>query len=317
MNLIVCTCLLSTISACGIFSGGIRTGDLNISVDLGLADGVWELILTDFALDVIDYTASSIADDIADGDVPDNLSPEQSYYFGRGVSAALVDKYGMANPKDKKVKVQLEYLNEMAGYLAYSGNFETALWSPVTVGILRSNEVAAFSTPGGFIWISMGAIKLCENEDQLASIIAHELGHAAMDHAVKAYVGSIRPSPWIKNLHKLSPMGTNLGSWIGSWSEQLIEDGYGEDQEYEADKWGAMTLSSAGYSADAMLHLLRRVERFEQKSKTPGLYLKNHPDIDDRIDEIVDLIDDVPDLSYEVSIKGKKGRTARFKATFR
>ncbi|MDC1142431.1 M48 family metalloprotease [Planctomycetota bacterium] len=328
MNLITCVCLLATITACGSF--GFRTSDGTsfdsgdyddvsdyINIDLNMSDMFWKVWLADFSLDVIRYVATSAAESVAEGEVPDNFSPEQSYYIGRGVSAAVIHEFGAANPNDPKVKLQLEYLNEMAGYLAVNGNFETALWSTVTVGLLDSDEVAAYSTPGGFIWITHGAIKLCENEDQLAAIIAHELGHAAMDHAIEAYGNEVRPSPWIRNLKMLSPLGMNFGQLIGSLAKQIIDEGFNEDQEFDADKWGAMTLSNAGYSGRAMLDLLRRVERFEQAAKTPSKYLKNHPDIDERIEEIEDMLDDAATLDYEVSIKGRDARKVRFKAVFK
>ncbi|MEE9312088.1 MAG: M48 family metallopeptidase [Planctomycetota bacterium] len=327
MSLMVCTCLLVTVSACGSFGLGISTPNSSVNFDTGNyddvndwvpgLDGLWQAVLFNFSFDVFNYVASSIADDLANGDVADQFSPEQSYYIGRGVSAALINSYGIADPNNRKTAEQLQYLNEMAGYLAYNGLFETALWSSITVGILETSEVCAFSTPGGYIWISRGAISLCENEDQLAAILAHELGHAAYDHAIKAYGNDLRPNPWIRNLDMLSPLGINFGALIGSLAEQIVENGYGEDQEFEADEWGALTLFQSGYSANAMVSLLKQVERYEQKSPTPGKYLANHPDIEDRIDEIEDLISEKPALALSVTSKGKSSRTARFKVIFR
>lgn len=326
MSLIVCTCLLVTISACGSFSFSGPGGSFDSEdytdptrhipgVD-GL-NGFWQAALFDFSFDVFNYVASSIADDLANGDVSDQFSPEQSYYIGRGVSASLIDTYGIADPNNRKTAEQLEYLNEMAGYLAYNGLFKTALWSTITVGILETSDVCAFSTPGGYIWVSRGAIQLCENEDQLAAILAHELGHAAHDHAIKAYGDDLRPNPWIRNLGMLSPLGINFGALIGGLAESIVNKGYAEDQETEADKWGAITLAASGYSAKSMVNLLNQVERYEQKSPTPGKYLENHPDIEDRIEEVEDLIDDIPTLALSINSKAKKSRTARFKVIFR
>lgn len=317
INMMLSLALLVTISACGSFGFGVSSGGVSIGTNGVSIDGLNSGIFGDMAFDVINYVAVSAAEDLAAGEVAEEFSPEQSYYIGRGVSAALVDRYKAVDPSNPKVKLQLEYLNELAGFLSYNGKMKTALWNGVTVGLLDSNDVAAFSTPGGFVWITRGAIKLCENEDQLAAILAHELGHASMNHALEAYGKAIRPNPWLKNLDMITPMGLNFGKLIGGLADMIDNNGYEKGQEFEADQWGARTLANAGYSADAMVSLLRQVKSYKARTPTPSKYLQNHPDINDRISEVQKLIKDGPEFSYSVSSGSKKNRTARFHATFK
>lgn len=58
-----------------------------------------------------------------------------------------------------------------------------------TFGVLKNDsDVNAFSAPGGFVLITNGAMKAAKNEDQLAGILAHEIGHIVKKHGIKYYL---------------------------------------------------------------------------------------------------------------------------------
>jgi len=267
------------------------------------------------------YLATSIRESMEGGEAPETFSPEQQYYVGRGVSASLVNEYKVANYNDPKVKAQLKYLNQMAGFVSVSAPDGTGLWAGVHVGILESPKVGAYATPGGFIWITRGALDLVQTEDELAALVCHELGHVAKEHAIKAYVkdggGKVKPNPFIKNLGMLSPMPRATGNYFGSLAESIANNKYGEDQEYEADQWATVSLQMAGYDSRSLVRLLNRVDAWEKKHPDRGAYLANHPPVDKRIKKVEDFMDDDEELFLlKVSVDVGNRRNARFKAAF-
>ncbi len=268
------------------------------------------------------YLATSIRESMAnDNKAPEEFSPEQQYYIGRGVSASLINEFKMANLDDPKVRLQLKYLNLMAGFVNVSAPDGAGLWAGLHIGLLESPKVGAYATPGGFIWISRGTLDLVQSEDELAAIICHEMGHVAKEHAIKAYVkdggGQVKPNPFIKNLGMLSPLPRVTGNYFGSLAERVANNKYGKDQEFEADKWGAVSLQLAGYDAQAMVRMLKRVEAYEGKHADKGAYLANHPEVKDRVARLQDFFDDDKDMfKVTISADAKARRAARFKAVF-
>ena len=278
------------------------------------------------------------------GEVAKEFTPENEYFIGRGVSAAIVDKYPSTDLTVGKSQDQVAYLNQMGGYIEAAagaidrtnlgGHVERddeqierlgrfALFKGVHVGLLETNEVMAYSTPGGYIWISRGTIAMCENEDQLAAVIAHETGHMVMNHGMDAYrkatEGKITDSPIFKAAtSSLGPVVGNFAKLVGGFADNLILNGYGKDQEFEADNFGTRALGAAGYDPKAMVHMMERLEAYEKAhEKDEGSFSKNHPEPADRIEQIQKLIKDPKaGLKSPASDPGKPARDKRFKEIF-
>ena len=99
------------------------------------------------------------------------ITPEQEYYIGRTVGAVVLNQYKPLNNEAAN-----HYLNVLGQTLAQFSD------KPETFGgyhflIMETEDVNAFSAPGGLIFISRGMIGCCQNEDALAAVLAHEIGH--------------------------------------------------------------------------------------------------------------------------------------------
>ena len=310
--------------------GGVNTSLLSKSISVaGMIQGsnvfrytmLWRQRGILIGIDPINYVATSVSESLADGEAPEQFSPEQQYYVGRGVSAALISEYGMADVNHPAVRVQLRYLNQMAGYINVAAPDGAGLWKGIHVGILESKRIGAYATPGGFVWVTRGALDLVQTEDELAALICHELGHVAHEHAIQAYVkdggGRVKPNPWLKNLDRVSPLARFSGNYFGSLAENIAKNKYGKDQEFQADKWAAVNLQLAGYDSLAMVRLLKRVDAYELKNPDRGAYLANHPPVEERIKELEELFDDDKEL-FQVKVNAEAGarRQARFSLVF-
>jgi predicted Zn-dependent protease len=157
---------------------------------------------------------------------------------------------------------------------------------------LRDASVNAFALPGGFIGVHTGLITLTENESELASVLAHEIGHVTQRHiarllgaqqrmqlpilaAVAAAILMARSNPDLA-------VGAATAAQAGG-VQSLIN--YTREFEREADAAGIQTLAAAGFDVRGMAQmfdLMQRNLRSADDGTVPG-YLRTHPLTTERI----------------------------------
>lgn len=138
--------------------------------------------------------------------------------------------------------------------------------------IMDIPEANAFNIPGGHIFISRKMIAFAANEDELAGVIAHELGHAVVRHAASDM------SVLFKKILNVTSLGDRRD--IAEKYNRLIENartkkvsrsgGHENEQQMEADKIGLFAMVAAGYDATAFSSLFDRLT--ETKGKTGGWF---------------------------------------------
>ncbi len=216
-----------------------------------------------------------------------DITPEQEYYIGRSVAATVLATY---KPFDKARAN--EYLNLLGQTLTqFSAKPET--FGGYHFVLLDTDEINAFSAPGGLVMISRGMIRCCKNEDELAAVLAHEIGHVENQHGLKA----IRKGRLTGALTTLAlEAGKSLGgsdlaqvteAFEGSISDitsTMMNSGYARTTEFEADKSAVAIMKRAGYNPAALLAML---EQMKQNLKPGGHdFAKTHPPPDVRIAEV-------------------------------
>jgi predicted Zn-dependent protease len=170
--------------------------------------------------------------------------------------------------------------------------------TPVTFGVLDSPIINAMALPGGYIYVTRGMLAHLNNEDQLASVLAHEIGHVAARHAAR--------QTWQQQLGQgLLLGGVLLGQGLGlpaqdilnlgSMAAQLIFLRYSREDELEADKLGVEYSSAAGYDPREAVGLFETLHRIQEK-EGQGMpsFLATHPDPGDRIQRIRELTARMP-----------------------
>jgi predicted Zn-dependent protease len=153
--------------------------------------------------------------------------------------------------------------------------------------LIEKDEMNAFTTPGGNIYLFSGLMDKLKEDDQIASVLAHEVGHCAARHTVKKYQAALGYN--IIGSIVLGQVGGEKAKEITSMSSNvvmnLVFSAYGRQDEYEADRLGIKYLRSAGYDPKASIATLEVLQR---ESKNPGgpLVLRSHPHLPDRIEAI-------------------------------
>ncbi|HEX9474080.1 MAG TPA: M48 family metalloprotease, partial [Steroidobacteraceae bacterium] len=163
--------------------------------------------------------------------------------------------------------------------------------------IIRSSEINAFATYGGFICVNSGLILLTETESDLAAVLAHETAHVRQRHIARAILAQSRMS-----LSTAAAMLAAMLIGVASGANGQAMEGaiamsqgialqqamnFSRGEEAEADRVGIGLLAGAGFRTTAMADFFESMGRREGVSEQAGPLdmLRNHPVTRDRIAE--------------------------------
>lgn len=166
------------------------------------------------------------------------------------------------------------WLDEIGGVLA------GAVRPPGRTFVFRSllmPEPNAFALPGGYVFATRSLLRLCQaSHDDLAFVLAHEMGHILRGHAAERLVAG-----------SLMRAGVGLLRMpAASIFSALLQGGYAQDQELEADREAVRLCRRAGFDAAAGVRLLEQLRlRLAGPSELMG-YFASHPPWDVRLDHL-------------------------------
>jgi predicted Zn-dependent protease len=200
------------------------------------------------------------------------LSPQQEYSLGAQAYQQILDK---ARAKDallpadsapvRRVRrvgeriveaVKIEPLQREINLHLRGYRFE---WE---FNVIRSREVNAFCLPGGKVVVYTGLLRIIENDDQLATVLSHEIAHALAHHSNERI--------------------TREESGRVGW---LFNMAYDREQESESDHIGLFLMTFAGYDPDEALVFWQRMQQAERGGQVPEI-LSNHPSDAHRIRQL-------------------------------
>ena len=206
------------------------------------------------------------------------FSTAQDVEMGRQVSADAEKQLQMLN--DRKVD---DYLSRLGKKLAARAPGEKFPYQFKAVNDLSIN---AFALPGGFLYVNRGTVEAADNEAQLASVVAHEIAHAALRHgtnqASKAYIAQM-PLAVLGGLGGQSVAGV-LAQVGGGFAASSILLKYSRDAERQADLMGAQILYDTRYDPRAMTQFFEKMKA-QGGSRGPQ-WLSSHPNTESRITDI-------------------------------
>ena len=183
-----------------------------------------------------------------------------------------------------------QYLNELGARLL-SGIENRA--RNYTFFIVKDMGVNAFAVPGGFIGVNIGLITRAQNQDQLASVLAHEIAHVRLMHSLQLMQKSseVSTASMLAMLAGLvlgginSELGSALifGSTAGSQQAMI---NFTRENEYEADRLGMELLQNGNFNPQGMVDFFKLMQRIAGNSEFQNIeYLRTHPVHANRISE--------------------------------
>lgn len=130
----------------------------------------------------------------------------------------------------------------------------------------------AWTAGGGRIFISLGMLSRIESEDELAGVLAHEIGHDAFGHAGKAVTRQMFWLTGTKKINTPAEAEAALERLLAEFKKQPLAElgetllGFSRFDELEADRAAFYTTYKAGYNPQALTIVLKRMAR-EQKAE--------------------------------------------------
>jgi len=232
------------------------------------------------AVGVIDQnTADAISiSSRAIGSAAEEITPEQEYYIGRAVAANILTTYRIYNGNPALTA----YLNKICAAIIINSP-RPDIFNGYHVAILDSNEINAFATSGGHIFVTRGLISAAKSEDALAGVIAHEIAHIQLQHSIKAIKNSRITQALMVTGVAAAGAATGLNvteltdvfnETVGEIVTTLVNNGYSQTQEFEADNTAMGLLASAGYNPSGLLDMLRELSSVQTSASGFG---KTHP----------------------------------------
>jgi len=192
-----------------------------------------------------------------------DISPEEEYYLGRAVGALILTRYRLYTAEPALTA----YLNRVIGALAVNSPAPDC-YNGYHGGVLDTEEITAFSTPAGHILVSRGLLKKCvPSEDALAAVLAHEMAHIQLRHSVHAVEASRRAAAGTSLVEVLAAaagpaeLADMLGATAAEIADSLLNEGYSQEQEFEADRGALFLMASAGYEGAALLDVLAMLRK--------------------------------------------------------
>lgn len=178
-----------------------------------------------------------------------------------------------------------QYLTELGRELARHAS--TASAQPITVFALRDRQINAFALPGGYIGINSGLMVAAESESELASVVAHEIGHVMQRHIARGMTQSSQSSAIMMAslagalLAALAGSG-DLAMGVAAFGQAAAVDqrlGFSRQAEQEADRVGFDMMKRAGYDPRGMLDMFNRLSNVARLNEGAGgnVYTRTHP----------------------------------------
>ena len=216
----------------------------------------------------------------------EEITPEQEYYIGRAVAANILATYKIQGTRP----VMTAYINRILNTLIINSP-RPEIFNGYCANILDSDEINAFATSGGHVFITRGLIDSTSSEDTLAAVIAHEISHIQLQHGLRAIknsritqalvvTGTSAASAALGS-YNLSEMLSVFDDSINEIITTMVTNGYSQTQEFEADTMAMELLALAGYEPSSLLDTLRVLEK--NQSAHPGGFNKTHPSPTQRI----------------------------------
>jgi predicted Zn-dependent protease len=141
--------------------------------------------------------------------------------------------------------------------------------------VVEAREVNAFALPGGVIFLTRSMTEFCAREEnELAFILGHEIGHAVRRHAMDRMMANTALSAALLGL---APAGGLAGRSLATLATTFCEQSYSRDQEMEADRFGVQLARSAGFDPAAAIRLLKRLKATTGELEGLGSYFSSHP----------------------------------------
>lgn len=245
--------------------------------------------------------------DITFNSKSDNIfTPEQEMYLGDAVMERIEKDYRIID--DDTINAYLQSIGDrLSKHLPASG-------IRFRLFVADLPDTNAFALPGGRIMVTRKLISFVRSEDELAFVIGHELGHAAVRH------GAIDQSRYFKQILGVNSVGDRrdvfdkYNRYLEAWRTKRVKtsDDHENNQQLEADRIGVFAIYAAGYDPTAMVPFWKRLTDAKKVGFWGAFFGERRP-ADKRLGEMINALKNNPSACAETQVVSTKTEFEKWK----
>ncbi len=212
-------------------------------------------------------------------------SMEEEMQLGLQSAPQMAQQHGGLHPDQ-----QAQALVDKVGKRLVSGTIASKAGYPFDFHLLADDKaVNAFALPGGQCFITAALLSRLKNEDQLAGVMGHEIGHVIHRHGAERMASQ----NFIQGLIQSVMIGTGgntgfaqIANMVGNMSSMK----YGREQELESDDFGVRIMMQAGYNPENLVGVMDILEQASGGHNVPE-FQSTHPSPENRRQKIKEAIE--------------------------
>jgi predicted Zn-dependent protease len=146
---------------------------------------------------------------------------------------------------------------------------------PYSIKVIKDSQVNSFATVGGFVYVNEGLIDFVQSDDELAGVIGHETGHIERRHVLTAN----SKAEILDILFGIASIFSPILYEFGGLAEAGLMAKVSREDEIQADRYGLLLMSRAGYDPEAMVTIMAHLGVLQDEhDDAVSKYLEDHPD---------------------------------------
>lgn len=209
-----------------------------------------------------------------------DIKEPQEIELGEGIASSLLG----AAPLLDNPEVQ-RYVNRVGLWLALQTERPDLPWM---FGVLEDNDVNAFATPGGNVFITKGLLLRMSSEAELAGVLAHEISHVLRKHHLQAIKKGAKAellADFANEAIKEKGGDPRLSKLVSAGTE-VYARGLDKNDEYEADRMGVVIAARGGYDPYGLPAVLQTLQSLNPNDSNLALMFKTHPALGERLSRL-------------------------------
>lgn len=206
------------------------------------------------------------------------VSTQEEVAMGQNYHEQLIKEYKLSD--DAKYTRRLQNIGLPVSQVSDRQDYAYQFFA------IEKEDLNAFTTPGGFVYVHTALLDRM-NDDQVAFVIAHEIGHCAARHVVKKYQASLGYN-FLGSLVLNQITDSSVQSLMSISTKtlmNLIFASYSRSDESQADRLGLKYMALAGFNMEGAVESLEILYKESNGERTPEI-LSSHPDLKKRIKDV-------------------------------
>jgi predicted Zn-dependent protease len=201
------------------------------------------------------------------------ISPAKETEIGRGIASTVAGRYHVV--QDPALVAYVNLVGQVVARQSPRAGEVTFRFN-----VLDSDDVNAFAAPGGYIFVTRGALAQMQSEAELAGVLGHEVGHVDAKHILE----KIQRADMVRGARQEADLKGPLLDQVADLGAGMIFSGFDRREEMEADSLGQVYAAAAGYRTTGLVGFLTRLHQAQEGQAAAGAGLRarlarTHPDL--------------------------------------